>query len=699
MECDSRMSRDVYTPQESANSRPSAASLLAGDAMMVSSYDERITMRAWESVVEGRSHSARWSLPVRSPINDSWQRCAKGGIDAQRNEAPIETDKDAVEALARSRRELLAAAARPFCAIGKLLGGTGAMLMLADGDGVLIDVIGDKKTISDGMDIHLGVGGKWTEDVVGTNGIGTALWTGEPVFVHAAEHFCAGIKAWTCAGAPIRDPYDGKVIGVVDLSGYPDIFRPHNIALVTAAAREIEQALADSQNEERLRLLEAFIASASRYRSNDGVMIIDRHGRAIYSSNVPDAERMRFGELVRRGPGHCQLPELSNSGFLDSLASTLPKDMQSCHICPLELDGDVRGAAFVFPKGDSGRKVPIVSRPASLRMQDERALIVGESEALRAAIDLACKIGETADITSILIEGETGVGKELFARLIHAANSKSSGSPFIALNCGAVTKELFGSELFGHVGGAFTGASREGKPGVFELASGGVLSLDEIGEMPLDMQPFLLRVLEERAVTRLGDSRLRPVDVRLVASTNRDLKVEVANGRFRKDLFYRISAVSLFIPPLRERGADSLLLLEHFSNKLADRRGSSPLRFSNQALDALLAYSWPGNIRELRNLVERLQLLSNCGRIELEDLPIDIIKPMKITADHQDEGAGVATQSPSLEEAERQAICRALKAEYGNLSKAAQRLGVSRPTLYRKLDHFGIKRQFDNLTA
>ncbi|OCP22479.1 MULTISPECIES: sigma 54-interacting transcriptional regulator [unclassified Ensifer] len=229
---------------------------------------------------------------------------------------------------------------------------------------------------------------------------------------------------------------------------------------------------------------------------------------------------------------------------------------------------------------------------------------------------------------------------------------------------------------------------------MFELASGGVLSLDEIGEMPLDMQPFLLRVLEERAVNRLGDSRLRPVDVRLVASTNRDLKVEVANGRFRKDLFYRISTVSICVPPLRDRGTDSLLLIEHFNRKMADRRGSPPLRFSNQALDALLAYSWPGNVRELRNLVERLQLLSNTGNVGLEDLPVDITEPAKPAAIPEDERVVVEAQAFSLEDAERQAICSALRAEYGNLSKTAQRLGVSRPTLYRKLDQFGIKRRF-----
>ncbi|TXH85544.1 MAG: sigma-54-dependent Fis family transcriptional regulator [Rhizobium sp.] len=502
------MNRNRYQSDNSLTTRPSKiGGLMSRDVTLNSVYDERVTMRAWEALLEGKSEPVQSLLPVRSTINESWHRCATGGIDAHRNEAPIETDRDVVDALARTSLELLTAAALPFEAIGELLNGTGAMLMLADAEGVLINVIGDKKTIYDGMDIHLGIGGKWTEDVVGTNGIGTALWTGEPVFVHAAEHFCAGIKSWTCAGAPIRDPFDGKVIGVVDLSGHPDIFRPHNIALVTAAAREIERALADSQNDERMRLLEAFITSVGNYRSKDGVMIVDRHGRAIYSNNVPIGEKKRFGDTIREGSGRCRLPELSNSGFLDSVATALPREMQSWHLCPLELNGEVRGAAFVFPQLDDVGKRSIGGRATSPRLKDEAALIVGESEALRKSIDVACKIAESEDITSLLIEGETGVGKELFARLIHSTSDKLAKGPFVALNCGAITKELFGSELFGHIGGAFTGASREGKAGVFEHADGGVLSLDEIGEMPLDMQPFLLRVLGRSDELRILDSQ------------------------------------------------------------------------------------------------------------------------------------------------------------------------------------------------
>jgi len=651
-------------------------------------YDERITMRAWETLLSGETGDARF--PVRSLIHDSWSRCATGGINAQQGEAPINSGKDEIEYLTRANNDLLAAARRSFATIGRLLDGTGAMLVLADGEGMLIDAIGDKKTIHDGMDIHLAIGGKWTEDVVGTNGIGTALWTGEPVFVHAAEHFCAGIKSWTCAGSPIRDPYDGTIIGVVDLSGHPNIFRPHNTALVAAAAREIEKALADHQNAERTRLLEAFIASAPHYRRSDGLMIVDRRGRPIYCSNLPDTADGPFHDQVLHGRSwRLQFPEADT---LAALASALPQGMQACNISPLDLDGDLRGAALVFPSARTSKRT-YPSRPAAPHLRDAAAGIVGESEALLAAIDVACRVAQSNEVTSVLIEGETGVGKELFARLVHAGSRRTPNDPFIALNCGAITKELFGSELFGHVSGAFTGASREGKPGVFELANGGVLSLDEIGEMPLEIQPFLLRVLEERLVQRIGDNRSRPVDVRLIASTNRDLKQEVAAGRFRRDLYYRIGTVCIHVPPLRERGDDWILLLDHFNRRISDRIGGELLEFSDPALEALQAYQWPGNVRELRNLVERLHVLSHGSPVEVTDLPEEIASPPKLEAPVKIP-EGTTAPVISFEDAERQAVLSALKAEGGNLSRVAQRLGISRPTLYRKLDQFGIRRGF-----
>jgi len=655
-------------------------------------YDARATMGAWERLLSG---DCAPSCKVRALIGDSWRRCADGGIDAIRGEAPMATEGDAVAEAARSSADLLEAARRSFASLGALLEGTGAMLVLADQDGVLIDAIGDKRTLFDGMDIHLGIGGKWTEEAAGTNGIGTALFTGEPIFVHAAEHFCAGIKGWTCAGAPIRDPLDGRIVGVIDLSGREGIFRPHNTALVAAAAREIEKALAEQQNAERARLLEAFIASASNYRRTDGLMILDRRSRPVYCANIPCEVSGRFP--VRACAAHVPSPT-DATGFLDDLTRALPPDMRGAHLTPLKLDGALRGAALVLP---AARRSATASRRDPVA--EAAAAIIGESAAIREAVDVAVRVARSNEAPTVLIEGETGVGKELFARL---AGSTRPAERYVAVNCGGITRELFGAELFGHVGGAFTGASREGKAGVFELAHGGVLTLDEIGELPLDIQPFLLRVLEDRAVQRIGDSRPRPVDVRLIASTNRDLKAEVGAGRFRRDLYYRIGAVSIRIPPLREREGDALLLLEHFNACAAERAGRSPLAFAPAVLDILAAYAWPGNVREVKNLVERLHVLARDGRVAPGDLPpemrgpgADAAAPSTPAAAPAASAAPAAAAPPgrpavSLDEAELAALRAALEAEQGNLTRVARLLGISRPTLYRKLDHFGIRRTF-----
>jgi transcriptional regulator with PAS, ATPase and Fis domain len=281
----------------------------------------------------------------------------------------------------------------------------------------------------------------------------------------------------------------------------------------------------------------------------------------------------------------------------------------------------------------------------------------------------------------VLVEGETGVGKELLARAIH--DDTDGRRPFIAFNCGAVSKELIAAELFGHVAGAYTGATREGRPGRFELAHEGTLCVDEIGEMHLDLRPVLLRVLEEGLVYRVGDTRPRPVSVRLIAITNRDLRAEVEAGRFRRDLFYRISVTSVVVPPLRDRVEDIEPLVDHF-NRLLSTRHHLPMRqFAPEVMDALRRHRWSGNVRELRNLVERLLLTSGDERVTLDDLPAEL------------RGGAVVSQPEttptSLDEAERDAILRAIDHEHGNVAGAARRLGVSRSTIYRKMCRYGLE--------
>lgn len=641
-------------------------------------YDESAVMRAWETLVAEGDDEAQDDLSVRPLILESWHRCAVGAIDATRNAAPMARTVGEVEEVRHESRYLREAAHESFARVGRLLEGAQAMLILTNHEGLIVETIGDPHTLENGRRIHLEVGGLWNERVVGTNGIGTALWTGEPVFVHAAEHFCAGIKPWSCAGVPIRDPFDNGVVGVVDLSGLIDIFRPHNTALVALAAQEIEGAMARRQNEERSRLLEAFLASRLNTGPENGVILLDRQGRVIYARHAPDRAWMGGTEReIRLG---MRLLDLSERMSDAELAAKLPESLPPRDVSRLRIGGELSGAALVFPRGRSAVRVP----DETTRHADRHSLIVGRSSVLLEAVELARQFAGRG--ASILIEGETGVGKELFARLVHADPKRRPNAPFVPVNCGAIARELFGGELFGHMPGAFTGASREGRPGKFELADGGVLCLDEIGEMPLDIQPYLLRVLEDRIVYRIGDSKGRQVDVDLVALTNRDLKAEVAAGQFRSDLYYRLGAITITVPPLRDRGEDVALLVDHFNRQIAAQTGQELLVFRKPVMEALLAYSWPGNVRELKNLIVRLHLVVHDRSVELVHLPPELAGPRPAVTQ-----APVVTAAASIDELTRQAVVRAIEAQGGNLSKVAHTLGISRPTLYRKLRLYGIR--------
>jgi transcriptional regulator with PAS, ATPase and Fis domain len=352
-------------------------------------------------------------------------------------------------------------------------------------------------------------------------------------------------------------------------------------------------------------------------------------------------------------------------------------------------DGTFSGAVLLL--GPTSQPAPAVraSTGARVALTAAREAIIGESAVLVEAIERAERAAQGR--SAILLEGETGVGKELFARLIHAAGLTTGKEPFVTFNCGAVSKDLLGGELFGHAPGAFTGATREGRAGRFEIADGGVLSLDEIGEMPLDLQPYLLRILEENAVYRIGESRPRPINVRLVASTNRNLKVEAAEGRFRKDLYFRIGAVKITIPPLRNRHGDISLLIHHFNRQVAETHGAEPLRFQPAVLDLLERYEWPGNIREVRNLVESMSLMATDRTVGIDDLPEDFVEEVQHLRDASDAPAGApegGAEIARIDEAERRLIERTLVASGGNTSIAADRLGISRSTLYRKLQQY-----------
>ena len=297
--------------------------------------------------------------------------------------------------------------------------------------------------------------------------------------------------------------------------------------------------------------------------------------------------------------------------------------------------------------------------------------LLGGSAEMSALVALVGRVA-ALDIP-LLVTGETGTGKELVAREVHRS-SRRAAQPFLAINCGAIAGSLLESELFGHVKGAFTGATAD-HAGYFEAARGGTLLLDEVAETPPAVQVKLLRVLEAREVLPVGATVPRPVDVRVVAATHRDLPAAIAEGRFREDLYYRLNVVSLAVPPLRSRPMDVPLLATHFLERCAETLGTRARRFDADALGALVAYGWPGNVRELRNVVTRAAALSDGETLGLDALPANV-------AGSDGEGSG---GFPTLERVERRHIARALELTGGRRAEAAALLGIDRATLYRKL--------------
>ena len=426
--------------------------------------------------------------------------------------------------------------------------------------------------------------------------------------------------------------------------------------------------------------------------THDGIIAIDQAGRVDLINPVAQRILRRPG---RTALGRNILDEIPNSNLWTALQTGRPQMDTLINIkgttvysnnIPIEIAGQVRGVVATLQDvksvQSSERKIRIGLHEKGLIAKYCFADILGTSPSLTSAVEIARSYASAR--ATVLITGETGTGKELFAQSIHAASPRQAG-PFVAVNCATLDKNLLESELFGYVEGAFTGALKGGKAGLFELAHTGTLFLDEIGEIPLDLQAKLLRVLQEREIRRLGSGTVVPVDVRIVAATNRDLAQEVAQGNFRADLYYRLNILSVHIPPLRQRSGDVPILADAFFRKfVGEQYGTLQPRFT-QVMGRLEGYPWPGNIRELQNFVERVSVLMTAhqpdGRAEalLEELVV-----------LQREGQDATAPLPSLPP-ERQVLVEALLRNGRAVGRTAAELGISRTTLWRKLKQYGIQ--------
>jgi transcriptional regulator of acetoin/glycerol metabolism len=552
---------------------------------------------------------------------------------------------------------------------------------------VILETVGDPATVEGARNIRLEAGADWDERACGTNAIGTALSILGPVQVHGAEHFCSGIKPWTCSATVIRDPIHGEVLGVLDVSGERNSFSRHCLSLAVIAAGRIEGEVARREMELRHRLLQAGLERPSA----GGLILFDRKGRLVEIDPHAARSLRTMGVQLEPAPGQ-KVDALDTDLGKGASKARLPEWLSAEWIEPIQRGGEQLGTIVVLPeplrwgRGRRGGQSRVPTRGIGVDPSGSVDRIVGTSEILRQALEKAKVLAEV-DVPVLLL-GETGVGKEMFARAIHEGGRRKDG-PFVALNCGGLPRDLLASELFGYVDGAFTGARRSGMVGKIEAASGGTLFLDEIAEMPLELQPYLLRVLEGGEVYPLGGAKARIVEFRLVAATNKDLRAEVNAHRFRTDLFYRVSVTSLHIPALREHREDIPTLVEQFSGEAALRHGVRVKRFEPEALSALGRYTWPGNIRELRNVVEGAVLMATGEAVTVSDLPADITSSL---VEAQDQ-ASAPTSPPAvveLEAVERDAISAAIVACHGNLTLVAKELRISKSTLYLKVKKYGL---------
>jgi sigma-54 dependent transcriptional regulator, acetoin dehydrogenase operon transcriptional activator AcoR len=630
---------------------------------------ERDVLTNWENFLSGAGIGRQ---VVRAAINESWQRCRQSAVDYRLGRAPTPMNEEGLHRLLDQRSRLVQAGASTMALARDYMRETGTVMVLTDTDGLVLRLEGDTTvSLRDAVEkTHLLPGSNWGETICGTNAIGTALETGQPIQVHATEHFCAGIQRWTCSASVIRDPIDSAVIGVIDISGLSNSYARQALALAISAAARIEAQLFQLELDARYRFLDRclWMLPASDLHHT---VLFDSAGRP-FKANGEMSQIMR--ELGAPHSGS-NFPHLGN-GDNRPANGARPAWIREEWLKPVVHKGEFLGTVMVAPK-------PAASSRALTQARGEtRAFtnVIHSSANMHSAVETCRRVAATT--APVLLLGETGVGKEIFAQGIHAVSPRRD-RPFVVVNCGCASRDLLASELFGYVDGAFTGARRGGMPGKIEAASGGTLFLDEIGELPLDLQPMFLRALESGEISRIGEAAVRKVDFRLIAATNRDLRAEVDAQRFRKDLFYRLAVVPVVIPPLRERSNDISILVEHFVAQARLRYGLGDRRFAPETLARLEIYDWPGNVRELRNLVESLMLTGGGEVIEPSDLP-DVVRRTNLPCERE--------QGLSLAEAsERDLISRTLRSCGGNVTATASALGLAKSTVYAKLRRYRIR--------
>lgn len=682
--------------------------LLAVEDVFPSEKNLIMTQERWEGIVEckkrfiaEKNYDPSESQFMNPEVAASWIRSRKMGVDPHKALLGRSIKKEELVKISEHNRCLLDIIKPLVSSFKNLAISSSYGFYLADHQGVFL--------LHEGTVLDLPIksemnGLMWPEKVVGTTAHSLCLLHERPYILAGVENYSVALEHIVAAATPIHAE-NGKVIATLVLA--QELIHPawqtsyqtycvNTLGLITAIA-----AAVDSQ----LRLLKSFsslnIANKTLKETltliNEGIITVNGNGTIIYSNEdgrkifrIPanDVEKKNINDYLGENSPAMAMARRGESGTVEeTIRIENNEDSYIIDVHPFEGETNTPNGALLKINNSSKINAITTNRTgavASFTFDD----IIGESDMLRRAITRAQYFAKTGE--NVLLIGESGTGKELFAQSIH--NRYNARGPFIAVNCAALPRELIESELFGYEAGAFTGADRSGRPGKIELAEGGTLFLDEIGDMPIELQAVLLRVLEDKQVMRIGGTRYKKVDFRVVAATNQDLSSLVKERLFREDLYYRLSVLTINVPALRERNGDFALLTHYFINKYCAKLGRSIPKIDSEVMDLISGYNWPGNVRELENAIV-YAVINADSVIKIQDLSDEIVSKgaTKPTVDSiLNYSLGDTNEFPSLNDIERSAIQRAMSKTDGNVILAACLLGISKSTIYRKLKEYEI---------
>ncbi|MNM83607.1 Acetoin catabolism regulatory protein [compost metagenome] len=618
-------------------------------------------------------------------IARSWLRCLEDyHLDPAQSMAPTVLEHGRVLESRERLQQVLQIAGNEMNSLHQQLSGAGHAVLLTDARGVILNCVTAPTERRVFERAGLWLGADWSEAREGTNGIGTCLVERQALTIHQDEHFRGRHTGLTCSASPVFDPH-GELLAVLDVSSArPDVSRQsqfHTMALVNLSAKMIESCyfLRYFENQWLLRF---HLQAESVGLFSEGLLAFDGDGRicAVNQSALNLLGTIRGGALGKPVEMFfdCALDELFSRATTHASASW-PLRTRDGRLLFASLRGQVRQPVQ-----------PTLPTPVPAAKVEKAGSICLLDPALQNDFRRAVRVFER-DVP-LLINGETGSGKEAFAKAVHQASQRRDRA-FVALNCASIPESLIESELFGYRGGSFTGARKEGMRGKLQQADGGTLLLDEIGDMPLALQTRLLRVLEDRMVVPIGGEP-QAVNVRIISATHRNLLERVEDGSFREDLYYRLNGLEIELPALRER-SDKSQLLDFI---LAEEAGEQSVTLEPSARQALLDFAWPGNVRQLRNVLRTLVALCDDSTISLRDLPNIVGAGLPRDSGLSDPTPRGASRvvapplPPALQEAERSALLAALEQQRWHMTHVAAQLGVSRNTLYRKLRKHGIAR-------